>query len=134
MYRRALPAIFLIAGVMILPGCGRLSGQFGFRTFFDQAYKKVKGVPEFRSNERVQWVFVFNEIKNKYSIGVIVQKKEIVWADVIKETKWISPERKIIYGTIENYAEGEYKILILEENKIIGVQKFLVYQNDEDIE
>lgn len=132
--RKKHVAAVMLAGIMIFPGCSKLSGEFGFRTFFDQAYKKVKGVPEFRSSERVQWVFVFKEVKDTHSIGIIVQKKEIVWADVVKETKVITPERKIIYGTIENYPEGEYKIIILEENKILGNQSFLVYQNDEDTE
>jgi len=131
---RKTAAFFLLLGFVSAPGCGELSGQFGFKTFMDQAYKKVASVPEFPGNERIQWVFVFDEVKGKHSVGVIIQKKEIVWADVVKETKWITKERNIIYGTIENYAEGEYKILILENNKIIGKQDFLVYQNDEDIE
>jgi hypothetical protein len=131
---RNAAALFLLLGGVTVSGCGELSGQFGFKTFMDQAYKKVAGVPEFPGNKRIQWVFVFDEVKGKHSVGVIIQKKEIVWADVVKETKWITPERKILYGTIENYTEGEYKILILENNKIIGNQDFIVYQNDEDIE
>lgn len=130
---KLLAAVFL-SGLLIISGCGKLSGEFGFRTFFDQAYKKVRGIPEFKNTERVQWVFVFKAVKDKRYVGVIVQKKEIVWAEVFKETKLITPERKILYGTIENYPEGEYKILILEENKILGQQDFIVYQNDEDTE
>ncbi len=122
----------IIASLVAFSGCGKLKGQFGFRTMADDRYQKITGVPEFKKSDRVDWVYVFNSVKGPHSIGVFVMKKELVWVEMIKDTRQIRPGRAILYGTIENYDEGRYKILLTEKNSLIDEKEFIVYDSEED--
>ncbi len=122
----------VVVSALILPGCGKLKGQFGFRTMIDDRYQKVTGVPEFKKSDRVDWVYVFNAVKGPRTIGVFVMKKELVWVEMIKDTRQIRPGNNILYGTIENYDEGRYKILLTENNSQIDEKEFIVYDSEED--
>ncbi len=122
----------VVVSALVLPGCGKLKGQFGFRTMIDDRYQKVAGVPEFKKSDRVDWVYVFNAVKGPHVIGVFVMKKELVWVEMVKDTRQVRPGNNILYGTIENYDEGRYKILLTENNSPVDEKEFIVYDSEED--
>lgn len=123
-----LLAVFTLASLVT---CGGLKGQFGFKRMVDEGYRKVSGVPELKRNETVEWAFAFENIDEPHSIGLFVMKKELVWVEVLKDTRNIVPGRSVVYGTIENYDEGRYRIILTEKENTIAEQEFVVYDSEE---
>ncbi len=114
-----------------LSGCGKLEGEFAFREIGDKAYRKVSGVPEFAESNRIEWVFKFKEIVEKYNIGIILLKKELVWVDIDTRIERIDEKKNLIYGVIEKLEKGNYKILITEKETIVGEKEFVVYSESD---
>lgn len=121
----ALAALFLVSG------CRKLTGEFGFKAPFDDAYRKAAKIPEIKSDERKDWVFVFNEFSGIRDIGIFIMKKELVWAEVTHFMKKINKENNTVYGSIADLQEGRYKIVLVEKNNLIAEQEFLVYSDEE---
>lgn len=129
--RRLVVAIVLLC---VFPlQCAKLGGDFGFKSAFDDHYIKISKIPEFKIDERRDWVFVFKNVSDSFDAGVFIMKKEIVWAEVTHYTQKISREGNVVYGTIENLPEGRYKIVVTAGNDFIAEKEFIVY-SDEDIE
>ncbi len=126
--------VFALALMLVLPGCRRLSGDFGFKTFMDDTYRKVPGIPEIKKSETVDWVFVFNDLTSKQTINVFIMKKELIWVEVWRDTVKINKTKSIIYGKIENMDEGNYKLVISKDKSIISEKDFIIYSDEDDSE
>lgn len=120
--------IFLCATAL---QCAKLEGDFGFKLPFEDHYKKISKMPEFKANEKRDWVFVFKNVSESFEAGVFLMKKEIVWAEVTHYTQKVSREGNVVYGTIENLPEGRYKIVITSGKDFISEREFIVYSDDD---
>lgn len=126
--RKFIPC-FLILGTILLLSCGRLEGNFAYKKQLDDHYRKMGARPQFHMDDRVKWVYVFEKFRGSHEIGVILLKKEVVWIDVLSWHETIRPKNNIIYGTIENFEEGEYKIILTENDKVFAEQHLLIYDH-----
>ncbi len=124
-------SLFAICLVSLILGCGKLKGEFAFRTFDREAYTRIEGTPEFEQSEFISWVFIFEEITERHDIGVIIMKKELVWVDVNTRLERITPMRNIIYGEIKDYEEGTYKMIITKDGSVINQKEFVIFKDDE---
>lgn len=124
--------IFLIIIALIFSGCAKINGEFAYKKLIDDKYKRADGVLEFEKNEKINWVYVFKDLKDIYNINVMLLKKELVWVDIDNRTEKISRSNKIIYGTIENLHDGTYKIIISHSGKVIDEKEFTIYSEQED--
>ena len=89
--------IFFSILVSIAFSCGKLKGEFAFKTFYDDSYKKFTIDPEFAANEEVKWVYVFKSAsKSPQKIGIIYMKKEVVWVDIWSNVSNITANNKLI--------------------------------------
>ena len=116
---------------IFFPACGRLKGEFAFRGFGEEAYRKIDGIPEFEKSGRIEWVFVFKKVKEAQKIGVVFLKKELVWVDINTRMETIDKDRKIIYGGFENLDEGTYKILISDGQDAVSEKEFIIFYDEE---
>lgn len=124
-------AVLLLFSSMFL-SCGKLKGEFAFRNFGQEAYRKADGVPEFNKNKKIEWVFVFDKVSDKHQIGVVLLKKELVWIDIGVRRETINEKEKIIYGDIEDLDEGRYRILITCEGDVIAEREFIIFSEPGD--
>ena len=124
-----LPLLFIC---LIIPGCVKLGGEFAFKKSVDDKYRKIDCPLEFEKTDKIKWVYIFNDIKRRYSIGVSLLKKEIVWVDISNRVVEIKPEDKIIYGDIEDLTDGTYKIILTESGKIIKEIGFIIFSDQEE--
>ncbi len=108
-----------------------MKGEFAFRFPNDDRYKLIKDVPEFNKNLKIDWCFIFDRYYSKRKIGVVIMKKESIWVDVDNWINIIDKSNKMVYGIIENFEVGSYKILITDNEKIIAEKKFLIYEDDQ---
>lgn len=127
--------IFVILGILItsIIQCGKLEGEFAFKYLFDDAYRKIIGVPEFNNSEEVNWVYIFKKIRGYHLINIVVMKKEIIWVDIDSRIENIGIDKNIIYGKIKDLDEGRYKIIISKEGKIIDQKEFIVFTEDDEV-
>ena len=126
-YIRIIPVIIVVILSLSIVGCGKLEGEFAFKTFFDDVYRRIQGVPQFDDTMEVNWVYVFNEVHGYHNIGVVIMKKEIIWVDIEKRIENINESKRTIYGRIKDLEEGRYKIIIAKAGKIIDQKEFLIY-------
>lgn len=128
----AVKYFILLYIIIILTGCGRLEGEFAFKTFMEDSYKRIDKPLEFNKEETVDWAFVFNNAGDKYDIAVVLMKKELIWVDINTRIQEISPESNIVYGKIQGLEQGNYKIVIANNGTVIGEREFQIYSDDED--
>lgn len=114
----------------LIIGCNKLEGEFAFKKFSDDTYKKIKIAGEFNNNERVDWVYSFKSPSGNHSVYVILMKKEIVWVDINTRKVDIDRSKQIIYGIIKNLDVGTYKIMISSEGSVIDEYVFNIYNDD----
>jgi hypothetical protein len=114
-----------------------MEGTFGFKKFGQDTYHKLEGTPEFSSDEAVDWAFVFKKKYGERVIGIVYQKKELVWVDVLTRSARIDNTSKIVYGTIKDLEPGEYRIILTElenGNKLIDSKDLIIYEKENDEE
>ena len=126
-----LPAIHFFLVLIFMSGCGAMKGEFAFKNFEDEAYRKIDGSPEFEKSKKVNWVFVFKNVSGTRGVSVVLLKRELVWVDIDSRIENISETNNIIYGNIENLAEGRYKIMISDESAVISEKEFTVFADDD---
>ena len=117
---------------LIISGCTKIKGEFAYKKIIEDKYKRADGLLEFEKNEKVNWVYVFKDLKDIYNINVTLLKKELVWVDIANRTEKISRSNNIIYGIIENLTDGTYKIIISHSDKIIDEKEFVIYSEQEE--
>lgn len=128
--------IFFFISIIILSiflsACSKLKGEFAFKTLFDDTYRRLDRIPEFKEEEDVDWVYVFNDVRGSHRIGVALMKKEIVWVDINTSLVDINETKGIIYGEIQDLEEGRYKILLTGKDSILDEVEFIIFNEDED--
>jgi hypothetical protein len=87
---------------------------------------------EFEKNEKINWVYIFKDVRGVQNIGVTLLKKEIVWVDISNKAEQISELNKVIYGKLENLSDGNYKIILSQANKVIDEREFIIYSDTEE--
>ncbi len=130
---------FVHIGIILALALGTVScameGTFGFKKFGQDTYHRIEGTPEFASDEAVDWAFVFKKKYGERVIGVVYQKKELVWVDVLTRTARIDNFNKVVYGTLRDLEPGEYQIIITElekDNRRIDARDFIIYEKDSE--
>ncbi len=132
MRRKFFSIIIVLIFIIINGGCIKLKGEFAFKKLIEDQYKKMDDPLEFEKSEKINWVYVFNDVRGVQNIGVALLKKEIVWVDISNKTEQISGLNKVVYGKIENLSEGNYKIILSQANKLIAEREFVIYSDTED--
>ncbi len=115
--------------------CGGVKGEFGFKRFGDDAYRRAVETPEFLSDEEIAWVYRFGKKYGKRDIGVIYQKKELVWVEVFSRVDRIDAARQAVYGDLKGLEPGDYRIVLTElrrDNRIIDTADFIIYERAEE--
>lgn len=130
MFSRKRTAILRVSvaliGFLLLVSCGD-KGEFAFKSFGMDTYRTMKSGMEFPSDARTDWLYKFPAIRGKRHYGVIMLKKELVWAEIAKEVQEAETERPCLYGTIQGLEPGEYKIMITQNNKLVDENEFVVF-------
>jgi hypothetical protein len=130
---RSIVCIVVLLPVLFM-SCSRVEGSFAFKKFQDTSFKKYRKTKEFSSQESVRWMFtVAKEITSPLKLGVILQKRELIWVSVSSRVELLHRTRHRIYGTIENYDPGLYKILITNVkagNSVVGQCSFRIFKED----
>ncbi len=114
--------------------CGKLEGSFAFKRPFDDLYKYVSGIPEFKNTETIHWVFLFKKVSEEKKVAVILMKKELVWVELSYISETISKEKKILYGKIDKLEEGRYMLIIAGDDRRIAEKEFSIYTDEESEE
>jgi hypothetical protein len=125
----------LLAMTALALSCGGVKGEFGFKRFGDDTYHRIDGRAEFASDEVIDWVFKLGKKYSERDIGILCQKKELVWVDVTSRSQRITETDKAIYGTIKDLQPGEYKLvltLVGSDNDLIDSKDFIIYEKEED--
>jgi hypothetical protein len=128
---RILLRCIVLASLLAAAGCGKLEGEFGFKAPFDDGFRKTEKIPEIKSGEKREWVFGFKALSEAHDIGVFILKKEVVWAEVTHYMQKVGPGNNVVYGAIENLAEGRYKIVLVKKKELIAEKEFLIYSDEE---
>lgn len=126
-------ALFLSLALLAV-SCG-LQGEFGFRKFGEDAYRRIDAMPEFPAGDEVDWIFAFKKVSGERDIGIVYQKKELVWVEVFTRTARVEKKARFVYGTIKDLAPGEYQILITDvqdDNRLIAGKSFVIYENEDE--
>jgi hypothetical protein len=124
----------LLAMTTLALSCGGVKGEFGFKRFGDDTYHRINGTPEFASDEVIDWVFKLGKKYGEREIGILCQKKELVWVDVTSRRQRITVTDEALYGTIKDLPPGEYKIvltLVKRDNSLIASKDFIIYEKEE---
>jgi hypothetical protein len=134
--RRMLRNTFVfIIPALIFVSCTKTAGDFAFKGFFDDTYRKIAGTPEFPSDREIKWVFAFSAAQGAKAIGVVYLKKELVWVEIMTESEGIEPGHSIVYGTIKGLRPGKYQIVLTdpaEDNREIARKDFVIYTPGDD--
>ncbi len=129
MRKEIFSAILLSIIILLTSGCGKLEGDFGFKAPLDDSFRKATKTPEFRKEDRREWVFVFRDLSDEHEIGVFLMKKELVWVELLHFTRIVDKGDNTVFGTIEDLDEGTYKLMIVKKNDLIAEKEFLVYDD-----
>lgn len=130
-----LKVILFASALIFTVSCGGLKGEFSFKNFGDDIYKKKTGDIEVASNEELFWIYKFpGTYKAQKNFSVIYKKKELVWVDILNYTDAIYYEKSQLFGTIKDLPAGEYNLIIFDtaSKKIIDELLFKIYDADED--
>ena len=110
-----------------------MEGQFGFRKFGEDSYRRTSETPEYASNEAVDWVYIFKRKHGEREIGVVYRKMELVWVEMLSRVSRINATNKVVYGTIKNLPPGHYQIVLTDlqnDNTLIDSKDFIIYEKD----
>lgn len=119
--------IICICLSVFFTACGKLTGQFAYKTAEMDAYRQMTDDMEFSSDAPVDWVYSLDGVSGKRRVYILVQKKELVWADVMKDSADVDKSSPWIHGRIEKLEPGEYTIVLAEKDKRIAVKPFVIY-------
>jgi len=133
--RYASQALLLFMTVLLSSSCMQMTGNFAFKGFFDDTYKKIEGTPEFPSDEEVRWVFAFSKKQAEREIGVVYLKREAIWVEILTATSRIDLANSIVYGTLKGLEPGKYQIVLTDvrnDNREIARKDFVIYAREDD--
>ncbi len=127
--------LLIIAAVLTVTSCLKMDGDFAFKKFPSDSYRKIEGTPEFSRDENVDWVFAFSRKHGDREIGVVYVKKEVILVEVQAYSAKINRASRIVYGTIKDFQPGEYQIVltdVMNNNQEIARKDFIIYAKDEE--
>jgi len=129
--------LIVLIPVLFAVSCSKSKGDFAFKRFHDGTFKKISSIPEFSSDEEIKWIYRFRKKTGNQKIGVIIQKKEVVWVDIFTGIESISPTYSIINGIIKELKPGDYKIILSDmtdgtDIELIDEKEFIIYNKDDD--
>jgi hypothetical protein len=131
-----MKAMCLLAlAALLASSCAKLEGDFAFKKFHDDAYRKIENTPEFSSDDEIRWVFAFTTKQDQRDIGVVYLKKELVWVEMQSYRSKIDAISKIVYGTIKDFPPGEYQIVLTDvknNNQEIARKGFIIFAGEEE--
>jgi hypothetical protein len=133
--RSATCLALLLAMTALALSCLGVKGDFGFKRFGDDTYHRIAGTPEFPSDESIDWVFKLSKKYSDRDIGIVIQKKELVWVEISTKSQHITEASEALYGTIRDLQPGEYRLvltLVKKDNELIDSKDFIVYEKEED--
>lgn len=130
--------VLLILVTFLWLSCGKLHGEFGFRYPGDQAYNRNLQQYEFDSAKEVEWVYKFESVSKRTSIGVITMKKELGWVDIFTTRDYVDEFKQIVYGKLSELEPGDYKLVLTEMSpegsRIIDEREFYIYSDEEPLD
>lgn len=112
--------------------CSKETGTFAFKNNNDDRYIIKDGLCEFNQDEKVNWAFCFTKVSKQKKIGVVILKKENVWIDIYSFYDTVYKNKPCIYGNIEDYQVGTYKIIIVDKGNTIAEKEFVIYNENEN--
>jgi hypothetical protein len=127
MITRSSSALFLALCISIfIPGCFGLDGQFAYKTLEMDSYRSMTDDMEFPSDGYFDWTFAFSSIGRK-KIGIVIVKHELIWIEQKKDIQMTEKKRPYVWGRIEHFEPGEYKIMITYNNTLVAEKPFIIY-------
>lgn len=130
-------SIILIISLLCV-SCGKLHGEFAFRQKDDKGYKTILPRLEFNASETVDWLYRFEPLSGKRTIGIILMKKELGWVDIMTSQDYVDEIKQIVYGKISGLEPGDYKIVLteikIEKSVLVDQKEFYLYSDDEPLE
>ena len=114
--------------------CVKLSGEFAFKTDFDDVFRKPFRMPEFDADKKTEWVYSFSNNFERRSIHVTISKREITWIEITAYEDYAGNEKTTVGGIIEGYEPGQYRIMLIDpssNNTIIDNIVFIVYSEND---
>jgi len=131
-------AVFIIIASLLCVSCGKLHGEFAFRQKDEKGYRHILPRLEFDAAETVDWIYRFDPLSGKRSIGVILMKKELGWVDIMTSQDYVDEIKQIVYGKISGLEPGDYKLVLTEikteKTVLIDEKEFYLYSDDEPLE
>jgi len=122
--------ILILIVVVTVISCYNHTGTFSFKTSGDDRFIIKDNLCEFDKNDIVDWTFCFNNIRSNQKIGAIILKKEKVWVDIFSFYETVNRDKACMYGHIEDYDEGLYKIVITFKDKVIAEKEFVIFNEE----
>ncbi len=130
---------YVIVLLLLALSCGKMKGEFAFKYPEDKGYRINQSRLEFDSTQEVNWIYKFRSAPGgTVKLGVILMKKELGWVDILTTSDYIDPLKSIVYGTLKDLEQGDYKIVIVEvtsdgNSKIDEVELYL-YSDEEPLD
>ena len=114
--------------------CGKANGQFGFKTEFDDIFRRPLRMPEIDTNKKTEWVYSFDSDFSRRDINIIIMKKELGWIEIAAYKDYVGMGKRTIGGVIEEYEPGLYRIQLVDSlrKKTIDSIVFTVYSENEE--
>jgi hypothetical protein len=129
-FNRFRKIVVTIASVIfvcfLLVSCGG-KGEFAFKSFEMDTYRTMKSGMEFPSDSKTDWLYKIPSVSGKKRYGIIMLKKELVWAEIAKEVQEAEKEKPYLWGSIHGLDPGLYKIMITKDNKLVDENEFVVF-------
>lgn len=130
MWNKTLPALSVII-LLVLSACSK-HAVFAYKTFDMDTYRNMGESFEFSSDKPFDWVCTLTSNPGK-RVTVIIQKKELVWVDVMKEAQDIKKKDLFVHGRIEGLDPGDYRIVLVGDNntdKAAAEYEFRLYNGE----
>ncbi len=130
---------FIILLAVALPlSCGKLKGEFSFRMPGDQGYKRNLARCEFNAASTVEWMYSFESVSKRVSIGVIILKKELGWIDILTSQDYVDEVKITVLGKLSGLEPGDYKLVLTEMtaagSRTIDELEFYIYSDEEPLD
>ncbi len=109
--------LFIVIVLLGGGGCSKPLGKFAFKYPGDKGYTVNPRRYEFDCNKKLLWIYTFDNLSDKLDLGIVIMKKELFWVEVMARRDYVNPGKRVVYGTMENYPPGDYRIIILERGE-----------------
>ncbi|HOO71192.1 MAG TPA: hypothetical protein PK926_05460 [Spirochaetota bacterium] len=125
--------LFICLLLVFSVSCLKLKGEFALKFAMQDSYRRITAPVQINKNETVQWLYQLDTMPSqKVQIGIILLKKEVIWVDVLVQDDIIGMDVNVVYGTIKDLDEGQYRLVLtdVKKNAEIDSFEFTVYSDD----